>query len=129
MRYLAICLALLSPVAAAAGGLATAVVVEAPCYPENEFHLCEVPVVDGHYSGYLPRTVPHTITYVKATERFAVFVTPNIVPYELAVRDAAAAAAGLCGQVPGEVVVARIDERERYAPENLESWKFSGTCE
>lgn len=129
MRYLALCLAFLSPVAASAGGLAVAVVVEAPCYPENEFHLCEVPLVDGHYPGYLPRSVPHTITYAKESERFAVFVTPNIVPYEVAIAEAAAAAAGLCGQEPDEVVVARISERERYAPENLESWRFSGTCQ
>lgn len=130
MRYLAFCLAVLCPAAVSAGGfVAGAVVVEAPCYPENRFELCEVPIVDGHYPGYLPRTVPSKVTYAKLLDRFAVFVTPNIVPYELAVHQAAAAAAGLCGQQHGEVVVARISDRERHAPENLESWKFSGTCE
>ncbi|WP_375261436.1 hypothetical protein [Palleronia sp.] len=134
MRYLAFFLALLSPAAASAGGLvagagAGAVIVEAPCYPENRFELCEVPIVDGHYPGYLPRTVPSAVTYAKEGEHFALLVTPNIVPYELAVGQAAAAAAALCGQQTGEVVVARIDERHRYAPGNLESWKFVGTCE
>lgn len=127
MRILALCLALLGPASAWGGGLV--VVVEAPCFPDDKFHLCEVPIVDGHFPGYLPRSVPHTITYARAAERFAVFVTPNIVPYEIAVGEAASAAAGLCGQELGEVVVARISERERYAPENLESWKFSGTCQ
>ena len=129
MRYLALCVALLSPAASSAGGFAGPVIVEVPCYPDNQFELCEVPIPDGHYPGYLPRTVPGTVTYATLPGEFAVLVTPNIVPYEVAVREAAAVAAGVCGQQAGEVVVARISDRERYAPENLESWKFSGTCE
>ena len=128
MRTLALCLGLI-PCVATAGGLERDVFVEVPCYPDNRFELCPVPVPDLHRPGYLPRTVPALLTYNQVPGRFAMLVTPNIVPYDLAIRDAAIAAAQLCGQEPGEIIVARIDYRERYAPENLESWKFSGTCE
>ncbi len=103
-------------------------VVEIPCYPDNQFELCAVPLVDGHYPGYLPRTVPAVVTITVAGNRFAILVTPNVVPYELAVKDAAVAAAGYCGRDSGERVVARIDQRERYAEENLASWRFAGSC-
>ncbi|SPJ22892.1 hypothetical protein PAA8504_00691 [Palleronia abyssalis] len=112
--------------------------VYAPCYPENEFELCPVPVADGHNPGYLPRTVPSTarlvieepVKYFWTKEnRFSILITPNIVPYEEAIQDAASVAAGHCGREPGEQIVARIDMRQRYAPEDLESWKFGGTCE
>lgn len=129
----------LSPVAALSGGYGpgafgqgggAVAMVEVPCYPKDRFKLCPVPAVNGHYPGYLPRDVPsRTSLATSGTNRFAIWVTPNVVPYELAVRDAAAAAAAHCGQRGAKKIVARIDARERYAPEQLDAWKFGGTCQ
>ncbi len=128
MRLLAAGLAaLLLPAAAHAG--AGDAFVQIPCYPENRFELCEVPAFDVHDYAYPPRTVPSAAVLTGEGARFAILVTPNAVPYEYAVVEAAAAAIGYCGRTTGERIVARIDERERYAPENLESWRFGGTCE
>ena len=143
MRVLASLLALI-PGAAFAGGMT--VLVEMPCYPENRFDLCQVPIVDGHYPGYLPRTLPSRVTLGPGRKRlrlfsegiasgvgvandFSIYVTPNLVPYREAVQDAAMVAAAQCGQQGREVVVARIVDRQRHAPENIESWKFSAICD
>ncbi|QFU08354.1 hypothetical protein PARPLA_02953 [Rhodobacteraceae bacterium THAF1] len=141
MRWLVSLFALL-PGAALAGGMT--VIVEMPCYPEDKFDLCRVPIVDGHYAGYLPRTVPSHVTLGPGRKRlrlfkgefanpvandFSIYVTPNIVPYREAVQDAAMVAAAQCGRQGQEVVVARIVDRQRHAPENLESWKFSAICD
>ena len=137
MRLLAACLAIW-PGLLSAGGLA--VIVEMPCYPEDKFHICRVPVVDGHYPGYLPRTVPSHVRLapgdpIKRTlfgppvQSLDVFVTPNLVPYYEAVQDAAMVFAAQCGRQGQEAVVARITERYRYAPEDVESWKFTAVCD
>ena len=133
--YLIAAAVALVPSLAGAGGYggpdgATRTVVEVPCYPEDRFKLCPVPIVEGHTPGYLPRDVPSDVRMATAdTGRFAIWVTPNVVPYELAVRDAAVAAAAHCGRQGTESVIARIDYRERYAPERLDAWKFAGQCE
>ncbi len=128
MRLLAAGLAaLLLPAAADAG--AGDAFVQVPCYPENRFELCEVPAFGVHDYDYPPRTVPSAATLTGEGARFAILVTPNVVPYDFAVVEAAAAATAYCGWSAGERIVARIDKRERYAPENLASWRFGGTCE
>ena len=143
MRFLAPLLVLI-PGAALAGGMT--VVVEIPCYPENKFDLCPVPIIDGHYPGYLPRTVPSKVTLGPGRKRlrlfseglpsgvgvandFSIYVTPNLVPYREAIQDAAMVAAAQCGRQGQEAVVARIVDRQRHAPENLASWQFSAICD
>jgi hypothetical protein len=111
----------------AAGGAPLAVAV--PCYPEDRIDLCEIPVtVGGHPPGYVPQTVPARPVLRAEGTRFAILVTPNVVPYAHAVAEAAATASAYCGRQAGERIVARIVSRERYAPENLESWRFAGHC-
>ena len=134
LSLLATALLAASPAAVLAGGYspggARTATVEVPCYPQDRFKLCPVGAVPGHYPGYLPRDLPTHIRMATATTgRFAIWVTPNSVPYEHAVRDAAAAAAAHCGQQGAQKVVARIDDRERYAPEQLDAWKFGGLCQ
>ena len=122
---LAFILALL-PGSVLAGGAPAS--VQVPCLPETQYHLCDISDVDIHAPGYLPRTVPTQAVVYPNADRFEILVTPNIAPYEFAVRDAARAALAYCGASPGERIAATISGRDRYAEGNLESWKFSGSC-
>jgi len=127
----------LSPLTALGGGYGPgaygpggrdAALVEVPCYPEDPFNLCPVPAPTGHGPDYLSPDVPTRARLATVDGgRFAIWVTPNAVADGDAVRQAARAAAAHCG-LRGGPVVARIDTRERYAPEQLDAWKFAGSC-
>lgn len=127
MRLILVLLAAFAPTALLASGTPSRVHV--PCYPQGPLDLCAVPDVDVHGPNYLPRTTPTDVRIYPSGNRFVVLVTPNVAPYEYAVQDAARAALAYCGTEPGERIAARIDGRQRYAEENLESWRFSGGCE
>lgn len=127
-------LALLTGAAAAGGapsgsGMQAAHPAYTVCYPADEFHLCDVPDAPLHRPGWIPQSVPANVTLSGDGSRFAILVTPNVVPYRHAVAEASAAALAHCGREAGERVAARIETRERHAPENLASWRFGGRCE
>ncbi|PZX17632.1 hypothetical protein LX81_01357 [Palleronia aestuarii] len=83
---------------------------------------------DIHAPGYLPDTVPwRTQLVILRDGSFNVYVTPNVVPYRVALGSAGQAAALHCGGQAGEAV-AQIDAAYRHSAPDLASWGFGGHC-